>query len=99
MVSVTPALEHQQAELSGSDDAFLLSERLDGEKEAGEQNEERSAERRVPGAAGQAEAVLQDRQRLQGGETNSSQLRVGPSEHGCSFSSLSRTLRTWLQAN
>lgn len=36
----------------------------DGEEEAGEQDEEGPAERRVPGAARQAEALLQDRQRL-----------------------------------
>lgn len=32
-----------------------------GEEEAGEQDEERPAERRVPGAARQAEALLQNR--------------------------------------
>lgn len=47
-----------------------MSASPDGEEEAGEQNEERSAERRVPGAARQAEAVLQNCQGLQRGEKN-----------------------------
>lgn len=41
----------------------------DGEEETGKQDEEGPAQRRVPGAAGEAAALLQDRQGLQGGET------------------------------
>lgn len=42
----------------------LLLSFPDGEEEAGEQDEERSAERRVPRAARQTEALLQNRQGL-----------------------------------
>lgn len=48
----------------------------DGEKEAGEQNEEGSAERRVPGAARQAETLLQNRQRLQRGTSTQYQYLI-----------------------
>lgn len=45
--------------------SFLFA---DGKEEARKQDEERPAERRVPRAARQAEALLQNRQRLQRGE-------------------------------
>lgn len=40
----------------------------DGKEEAGEQNEKGPVERSVPGAAGKAAALLQDRERVQRGE-------------------------------
>lgn len=49
----------------------------DGKEEAGEQNEKGPAERPVPGAAGKAAALLQDRERVQRGE----RVRAGQTGH------------------